>query len=469
MKSNKYICFGVAATLFAGISLHAMISVSDLASKIDAGGTYYDISIMPYSLRQTKEPVLNFVRSIYDKTAGKYDIDADIMKLISTAADEIFDNSGIGDFYASAASSLLVSGSEETGDALYRNRNYLFFAENRNAWLHDLVFNRNSDMTELFASLPDSTVFAAAFNGNMGAVIPVLKKLDIPEITDDVYRMLEKMDGTFGIVLRESADGIEPAVIMPAECMVEISAGPERVIKEMNDYIIVSVGDGWGKDALLATALPVKLADKAGFIYVGSNFFSALINSADVPEFLKFSDDMSIHFDEETILTVRREGSDIAFEEYSHTDAAGSISLLLDKFILPVVMSIRADVEREINGIIAETRPVGIKWFAYYCENDGFPPDSESAVAAGIVEGKNGKDFIYMAPEAGENSSAVPVCIMAPRDGSCTVVFADCNQSVVAYNDLAGVTGVIAALHAAQPMPARVFRQWINIAEDCSF
>ena len=150
MRISKFICFLFAVAVIMASDSRADVTFKDLAAKIDAGGTVYEMSRSPVSLMALRDEIVNFLGFIRDAYAEEYAGDQKNLQNIFNGIETLIVSSGILDVRATAQSSLLVQGSEASGDPLYRNKFYLVYDENEEAWLHKMVFAENSDCGKFF-------------------------------------------------------------------------------------------------------------------------------------------------------------------------------------------------------------------------------------------------------------------------------------------------------------------------------
>ena len=437
----------------------AGISINELKSKIDAGGTYYDVSVLPGSFAEMKNVLYNVMAE---------NIPEDVPAEFLPALESII-NGGFFDLEGTAASSILISGSEKNGDPVYRNKLYLAFKENTQAWMRNAVFYCNSDFSALYALMPETVLAAISANCDAAAVEPFLKICGA-DIDATCLQETVKIKGSVMICLFAGAEDMYAFAVLPPD-----SLPVDGNFEEADDYIVVpaencqlfftdkAAAEAW-KDAEKIQTLPaVDISDAAGFWYIAEDITEMLIKYCDTgSEFAGYSD-FAVPFNEARFGTVAVEdGGNLYFTEISHSDTL----LLLSNFCsmgIAAAMNSADDYDCECFG---ETYFCD-KFAEYLLTEETFPAEDDAEVLAGIFGGKNGIDFVYLHPGAEEG--VVPVCITAPVDGFCRVIYSDGSTMIVEYNEYSRSAGIIARIKPESSMSEAFFREWLSALERSCF
>ncbi len=463
MKISKMLCLTSLLSVVGVGAVYAEVSLQSLAGKIDAGGTIYEICVYPESLRELQEPLSAFISKISE---GSPEISQEEV----LAVEKIIFSSGMLDFTGSAYSSILIQEGNSREDDIYRSKFYLAYDENSEAWGHKLIFSQNSDYTPFFRDLPADTIAAFFCSSNIKDIKPLIENLELEGLPEDLFNDWPDFNGIVGVTVWGNDGVLCVTLALPPACLEQCADGfGEMVSIERNGCVLLFDSqeqvEAWDNSGKLTTELPVELDGTAGFFYLGRECIVKCIEALESEDFLQEYLDAAVEFDDERIISVVRDKDGISFREYAHTDFIGSLVLAFGRFLMPVGKAASdTNWQEDYNSLGSN---INGDLMLFLMDNGGFPGNDEVYLLADIFPGEAGVDFIYRCPE--ELEEVVPVCVLAPEDGYCLVVYSDCDQKYIPYDEMSGSVGVIGVLQSGYPMPEEAFREWVELSSGCEF
>ena len=451
MKFGMKVTAAAAAIALLG---PAVVSANErfdrIAGELDAGGTVFSVCTMPdagYGITAELEKLFN------DAVANIPAEESD--RETAEAVEKILFTAGFQSVRGMGMSSILIS-DDDAAEPLYRHKFIVETVDGDAYWMPRVFGYANSDLSSIVAELPASTISVMSLNVDLSAVREWQSMLPLDENESKKFEKITGISGNFTFASFSSDGAIGVYFSMP-ECEVSDECCGETMVANGRRYFFpdAETRANYEKSAKGIT-LPWEqsVSDAAGFFYVAGDLME--LCGEPFAELKKFA----VDYNDESFGVLTRGENGFRMDALSHTDLPGAAALFISRGLLPcAILKIKAEMGNDID-VLAYSE--------YLNDNGGnFPSDEDIAAVEAQLGGVNGVDFIYSAPPAEEKDSDIVILISAPKDGSCDVISVSKGTAVVSFFEFdpeKGMTGVVTAAQAENPMPEKVFRHWLDLA-----